>query len=151
GLNFNIVTQPAHGTISNFNAQTGTFTYTPQANFLGSDSLTFNVTDVGAPTPNLTSDNATFTFNVAGAVATGAVRQIGRVLVVTPLPRTDKGTNVITVSQVNSQIVVTVNGAIDTTHPNTTDLDRVVVYGAKASDQISVDPSVTLPTTLDGG
>ena len=48
-LVYQIVTGPQHGTISNFNASTGALTYTPTGNFLGTDSLSFRVTDSGAP------------------------------------------------------------------------------------------------------
>jgi hypothetical protein len=40
-----IVTNPAHGTLTNFNASTGTFTYTPGTEFWGSDSFTFKAND----------------------------------------------------------------------------------------------------------
>ncbi|MEO6810106.1 MAG: peptidylprolyl isomerase [Isosphaeraceae bacterium] len=149
-LVYNIVSPPAHGTISNFDTQTGAFVYTPAAGYLGTDSLGFQVTDVGDPTPNLTSSIATETFNVSTG-STGAVRLIDRVLVVTPLPRTDGGTNLITVSQVNGKIQVQVNGVIDQIQPAPGDLDKIVVYGSKAGDHITVAPQVDVPTTLNGG
>ena len=34
-LTYALLGQPSHGTISNFNASTGTFTYTPNPGFLG--------------------------------------------------------------------------------------------------------------------
>jgi cyclophilin family peptidyl-prolyl cis-trans isomerase len=64
-LSFVIDAQPANGTISNFNAQTGTLTYTPRVNFVGSDTFTYRVRDVGEPTPNLTSGPATVTVTVS--------------------------------------------------------------------------------------
>ena len=59
-LKFQIVAAPAHGTLSGFNPGTGTVTYTPAANYSGSDSFTFTVTDdAQAGTPaNLTSSPA---------------------------------------------------------------------------------------------
>ena len=42
---FNIISGPIHGQISNFNSDTGTLTYTPNNNFVGQDSFTFNATD----------------------------------------------------------------------------------------------------------
>jgi cyclophilin family peptidyl-prolyl cis-trans isomerase len=150
-LTFKLLSQPSHGAITNFNPSTGAFIYTPNKNFQGSDSLTFNVTTVGPPTPNLTSNPGTLTINVVGG-DTASVRVIGRVLVVTPPPRTDKGTNTITLTQsATSTIVTEVNGVIDATQPNVSTLDSIVVYGSKASDNISVDPAITLPTTLNGG
>ncbi|PHR97583.1 MAG: hypothetical protein COA78_27370, partial [Blastopirellula sp.] len=44
-LTYVIVTQPSNGTISNFNALTGEYTYTPDANYDGIDSFTYQVTD----------------------------------------------------------------------------------------------------------
>ncbi len=151
-LTYTLLSQPQHGTISNFNAATGTFTYTPNPNYLGTDSLNFSVTDVGAPTPNLSSTPATETITVNGA-NTGAVRMIGTVLVVTPVPKApgDKTKNVISVDQVNGNLQVTVNGQVDATAPAASGVDRIVVYGSKNGDNISVSSAVTIPTTLDGG
>ena len=61
---------------------------------------------------------------------------------VTPLPRTDRGTNTIEVTFVAGQIAVRVNGVVDTLRPAAADLDRIVVFGAKASDRITVAPDV---------
>jgi cyclophilin family peptidyl-prolyl cis-trans isomerase len=159
GLTYALTTQPAHGTVSNFNATAGTFDYTPNANFTGNDTFQYTVTDSGTGTTNLTSPPANITVNVSLG-STHAVRQIGGVLVVTPPPRTDHGTNIINISQLtdvtnaaNDKIQVTVNGVVDNIEPLVSDLSRIVVFGAKASDQISVDPSVSplVPVTLDGG
>ncbi|MDB5351047.1 MAG: peptidyl-prolyl cis-trans isomerase (rotamase) - cyclophilin family [Planctomycetota bacterium] len=152
-LLFTILTQPSHGTISNFNPTTGTFTYTANQDFIGNDTLTFKVRDVGAPTPNLDSGPATETIVVTGAT-TGAVRLIDRTLVITPPPKAslaDTSTNTILVNQVGNNIQVRVNGLIDVLQPLATALDRIVVYGTKNSDTITVGQEVTLPTTLDGG
>ncbi|MBX6315127.1 MAG: peptidylprolyl isomerase, partial [Isosphaeraceae bacterium] len=149
-LTYSIVTPPAHGTISNFNPATGTFTYTPATDYVGPDSVTFSVRDAGDPTPNLTSDATQETLNVVGAM-TGAVRQIGRVLVVTPPPGPRRQTNTIAITLSNGNIQVKVNNQIDAIQPPESELDRIVVYGAKASDTITVAPDVTLPATLDGG
>lgn len=152
-LQYTILTSPSHGTVSSFDATKGTFTYTPNSGFLGNDTLTFRVRDVGDPTPNLDSDPVVETFVVTGA-ASGAVRVIDRVLVVTPVPKAslaDKSTNTIVVDQVGGVIQVTVNGLVDVVMPNAADLDRIVVFGSKNSDTITVSQNVTLPTTLDGG
>ena len=163
-LTFQITTQPTHGTISNLNAQTGSFTYTPASDYIGPDSLTFTTTDVGPPTPNLTSAPATVAFSVNAGVTnavrletiTNAQTPALQVLFVTPPPRTDHGTNTITVHQVGDPtngpvIQVNVNGVVDSQRPAVTSLSQIVVYGSKASDKITVGPEVTLPTTLDGG
>jgi hypothetical protein len=61
---------PANGTITNFNPATGTLTYTPNANFFGSDSFQFTVsngTNTSAPaTVSLTVQNVAAT--VSGTV-----------------------------------------------------------------------------------
>ncbi len=160
-LQYALVTQPTHGTISNFNPQTGSLTYTPAANFAGSDSLQFQVSAVGsgASNPPLTSNVATVNITVSNP-HTGAVRLINDVLLVTPVPRTDKGTNTIVLNQIpdpttpgGSLIQVTVNGVVDAIEPSTSSLEQIVVFGAKANDTIIVSPNVdsTIPVTLDGG
>ncbi len=152
-LQYNLLSQPQNGTITSFDPATGVFTYQPNANFFGTETLNYSVTDVGAPTPNLTSNASTVTLTVAGA-PTGAVRLIDRVLVVTPLPAqtvVQKKTNTIAVDQVNGVVQVTVNGVLDNIQPNATALDRIVVFGSKANDTVRVNQSVTVDTTLDGG
>ena len=56
-LTYSIVTGPTHGSIS-LNSTTGAYTYTPDANYFGSDSFTFKVndgfTDSNVATVNLT-------------------------------------------------------------------------------------------------
>ena len=42
-----IVQAPKHGTISNFNATMGTFTYTPAAGFTGNDAFSYSATSNG--------------------------------------------------------------------------------------------------------
>jgi hypothetical protein len=44
-LTYSIASNPANGTVSNFNAATGEFTYTPNANYHGTDTFNVNVTD----------------------------------------------------------------------------------------------------------
>jgi Ca2+-binding RTX toxin-like protein len=61
-LTFAIVDQPANGTLSGFNADTGQVTYTPDTAFNGADTFTFTVSD-----GTETSDPATVTVTVSGA------------------------------------------------------------------------------------
>jgi tryptophan synthase alpha subunit len=65
-LTFAIASSPSHGTLSGFDAATGTVTYTPAADYSGSDSFTFTVTDDGtAGLPaTLTSEAATVSIHV---------------------------------------------------------------------------------------
>jgi hypothetical protein len=69
---YTIVWGPSHGSISNFDAATGTFTYTPAPGFVGTDTFTYTATSDG---PNLgappaTSNPATVTITVNQGVVT---------------------------------------------------------------------------------
>jgi hypothetical protein len=161
-LSYALVSQPSHGTISQFNPSTGTFLYTPNKGFVGTDSLQYIVNATGPQTtPAVTTSNpstVTITVTPAPPVSTGAVRVVGTVLLVTPLPEVGHGRNKIEVLQVpNSSsasgfvLEVMVNGQVDITQPSTASVDSIVVFGAKASDTITIDPSVTVPATIDGG
>ena len=156
-LTYSIVTPPTFGTITALDATTGALTYTPNTNYAGPDAIAYTVTD---PNSGLTSFATTIQINVTNA-STGAVRFIANdgsnstttpgVLVVTPNPRTDGGTNTILASVVNGQVQVSVNGVADVLSPTTDNVDRLIIYGSKASDTITVDDSLTAITTLDGG
>ena len=67
-LTYVIVSQPAHGTLGGV---APILTYTPQANFFGTDSFTFKVNDGQAD-----SNTATVTLNVAANTAQGSVTGI---------------------------------------------------------------------------
>lgn len=163
-LTYSLASQPAHGTITNFNSSTGTLTYTPDKDYIGSDSFQYTVGSTGPGTvPAVASSNpATVTLSI-GAGNTGAVRVVGtspdEVLIVTPVPRTDRGRNTIDLVQVadpladgGAVIQVVVNGEIDNTQPGIGDLVGIVVYGGnKAKNTIIIDPSVTVPSTISGG
>jgi cyclophilin family peptidyl-prolyl cis-trans isomerase len=157
-LTYQLVSQPTHGTITNFNASTGSLTYTPQNNFLGSDTFQYTVTSTGpnATPATLTSLAGTAQINTVSGV-TNAVRIIHTVLVVDPPPRTGRGTNTIGITQIpdtttgGQKLQVTVNGIPDSIQPSTSLISQIVVFGTKARDNITVDPSVTIPATLDGG
>jgi cyclophilin family peptidyl-prolyl cis-trans isomerase len=148
-LTYTLLSQPTHGTVTNFNATAGTLTYTANTGFTGADTLNYQTTDVGAPLPNLTSAPGTVTINVS-AGATGAVRLIGTVLVVTPLPNPHKH-NSITVDEVNGNIQVTVNGVLDTNQPATTSLSEILVYGENTGNTINITPNVDNYVSLNGG
>ena len=151
---FAITSQPANGTISQFNPQTGTLTYTPNHAFSGTDRFQYTVTATSGSS-SLTSLPSTVTLNVQ-PIQTGAVRLIGTVLIVTPPPTPRTGSNTIVVSETsdstNPLIQVTINGVLDGTQPAASNLSQIIVYGSKGSDHITVDPSVNVPSvTLDGG
>ncbi len=161
GLSFALLTQPAHGTLTNLNPTTGTVTYTPTAGFLGSDGFTFDVTDTTL-TPNLTSTPATvsLTVNVATGV-TGAVRLISvpstgdNVLVVTPPPNKKRQQNQVAISETTGAtptIQVEVNGVFDSIQPAASSVTELVVYGANTGTSVVVAPNVAVPAvSLDGG
>ena len=161
-VGYALASQPTHGTITNFNATTGTLTYTPAAGFMGTDNFTYGVTNTGGSPSPLAGNTQTVTLNVGAVppVNTGTVRVIGNVLTVTPRPRTDKGVNTIRVSEApdpasptTKRIEVFINGVFDATMPAVKDIQRVVVYGAKASDNIAIDKTLDPPirVTIDGG
>lgn len=65
-LTFALVVRPLHGTLTGFDQATGEVTYSPNANFHGTDSFTYSVTDDGtAGGPARTSTPATVTITVA--------------------------------------------------------------------------------------
>jgi cyclophilin family peptidyl-prolyl cis-trans isomerase len=162
-LTYSLVSQPSHGTVTNFNPSTGTLTYTPNPGFSGNDSLQFAVNSTGPKTTpaTLTSAPATVTITVSPAppVNTGAVRVVGTVLLVTPLPRAGGHVrNTIDVVQAASTatsttpvIEVFVNGQLDINQPAVSSIDSIDVFGSRGSDKITIDPSVTIPSLIDGG
>jgi cyclophilin family peptidyl-prolyl cis-trans isomerase len=149
-LTYALLQGPQHGTLTDFDPATGTFQYTPNPDYVGTDTVQYRVTENGDPGPSLTSQPSTFTLNVTGS-DTGAVRVVDGVLIITPPPRTDGGTNSIQVTQFGSNIRVKVNNLIDTNQPAVSSIDRIMIYGAKASDQVFVDPALTQPTWISGG
>lgn len=64
-LTFVIVTAPANGTLTSFNASTGAYTYTPNVGFSGVDSFQFQVTDSGVPPCTTNIGTVTITVNAA--------------------------------------------------------------------------------------
>lgn len=161
-FSYQLVGQPANGTAT-LNPTTGIVVYTPQSGFSGTDTFQYQVVATGAsgttPTP---VSLGTVTVNVGTApngptTNTGAVRVIGPVLVVDPLPTGIHAINSIVVNQVpnpatgTDAIQVAVNNVLDSTMPSVANISQIVVYGNKSSDRITVEPSVTVQTTLDGG
>ena len=69
-LSYAIVTQPAHGTISQFDASTGRLVYTPAAGYHGPDSFQYQVTGAGpwSGLPNTVSNPATVSITINAAL-----------------------------------------------------------------------------------
>lgn len=161
-LTYALLTQPKNGTVSDFNPNNGTFTYTPNAGFQGNDTFLYQVKATGPQsTPTITTSNpgtVTITVGPAKPVNTGAVRVVGGVLLITPLPHVGHPTNTIDVIQTPSTstssspvIQVFVNGQLDQNQPAVSSLTYIDVFGSKANDRITIDPSVTVPSLIDGG
>ena len=55
----------------------------------------------------------------------------------------------ITAAVVNGVVQVTVNGVVDQIQPTTANVDRVVIYGSKANDNITIDPTLAAIATID--
>ncbi|MGO9463793.1 MAG: peptidylprolyl isomerase [Isosphaeraceae bacterium] len=162
-ITYTLVSQPEHGTISDFDPTTGDFNYTPDKGFAGADTFQFTATATG---PN-NGTNGTIAVSPATSnpgtetilVGTGSVQQVGSVLIVTPDPRIDHGMNQIEVAEVPSStapsgnvIQVMINGVVNATQPDAGSLSRIIVYGGRlAKNNIYIAPSVTLPTTIDSG
>jgi cyclophilin family peptidyl-prolyl cis-trans isomerase len=158
-LSYALIGQPSHGTISNFNASTGTFTYTPTPGFLGSDSLQYQVTATGPQTtPATTVSNPGSVTIQVGPLLTGSVQIIGTALVIQPKPKFH-GINTIHVAQIPNAsasggaiIQVNINGQLDATQPAIGTIDRIIVFGGRtARNRVIVDPSVKVSTTIDSG
>ena len=76
-LTFAIVTPPAHGNATLNDATAGTFTYTPAAGYVGSDSFTFAVTDAQGTLSNTATESLTIT-DVAATANSGTLStQVG--------------------------------------------------------------------------
>jgi cyclophilin family peptidyl-prolyl cis-trans isomerase len=158
---YKLMGQPANGTAT-LNPTTGSVVYTPNRGFAGNDSFQYQVLAT-SPTSTTPTPISLGTVNIAVAATpivptanTGAVRVIGPVLVVDPVPTGVHATNFIVLNQVpdpagGNVIQVAVNGILDSTQPSTSAVSQIVVFGNKSSDNITVEPSVTLPATLDGG
>jgi cyclophilin family peptidyl-prolyl cis-trans isomerase len=158
-LTYTQLSQPSHGKVTNFNASKGTFTYTPNKGYLGPDSFSYSVSSTGPQTTPtiLTSLPGTVSITV-GPVKTGTVQVIGMALVVQPPPKFH-GKNSIHVAQIASPssaggaiIQVNINGQLDATQPAIGDINRIIVFGGRtARNQIVIDPSVKVSTTIDSG
>lgn len=71
-LTFSIVSQPAHGTVKLNDASTGAFTYTPDADYSGTDSFTYKASD-----GHDDSNTAKVSVQVEAAAADSALPELG--------------------------------------------------------------------------
>jgi peptidyl-prolyl cis-trans isomerase A (cyclophilin A) len=109
-----------------------------------STTLTITATDTSG-------NKVTRTMNAYVPGDTGAVRLLNDVLIATPLPRRHRGRNDIKINEFQGNIYAVVNGVADKTLVADTALMRVVAYGSKTGDTITVAPNVVADATLDGG
>ena len=72
-LTYAIATNPAHGTLSGFNASTGAVTYTPTSGYHGSDSFTFTASNTGGATSNAATETLTVAAGTPVATAQSGV------------------------------------------------------------------------------
>jgi cyclophilin family peptidyl-prolyl cis-trans isomerase len=124
-LTYSLVSSPQDGTISDFNASTGTFTYTPNVGFSGTDTFQYRVTATG---PNSTAAAAT---SNPGTVTISVAPQ----LVYNPPPPVVL-TNVELVTNKKHQVVgVTAifSGALDFTEANNKAFYRMATPGKRGS------------------
>jgi Bacterial Ig domain len=123
-LTFTTTSMPVNGTLSNFNPATGTYTYTPNNNFVGNDKFTYKVCDNG--TPSLCS-NATVYLTVTTAPNTPPT--IGSPATTTTIPE-DGGS-------------VTV--CLPITDPDATDTHTVTPCGALNGNVTYTIDNTTIP------
>lgn len=60
-----VTIEPSNGSITDINTSTGEITYVPDANFFGTETFTYEVCDIGYPTP-VKCGTAIVTINIAG-------------------------------------------------------------------------------------
>lgn len=143
-LTYDIKSFPTNGVLLNFNPTTGTVVYRADPAYIGSDTFQFTVKD----SAGLTSTPATVTILGVGG-DTRSVRIQNGVMIVTPPP--GPAFNDVKIVAINDLLRVIVNGKIDQQQPFASNVKRIIVFGSKRSDTITIDPQITIPATLNGG
>jgi cyclophilin family peptidyl-prolyl cis-trans isomerase len=126
-LSYSLVSQPSHGTISNLNTATGTFTYTPNIGYQGTDTFQYDVSASGPQsTPATTTSNpATVTITVTPTP--------------TPTPSPPPLVTMTAVREVTNkkhqvmELVVTFSGAVNAAEADDPALYRLATAGKKGS------------------
>lgn len=111
------------------------------------DSATITVT----ATDPIDHTTVTREFKVFVPGNTQSVRVLQDTFIVTPRPRRNGGKNTVEIREFNGNLMAIVNGVADATTLAADNAIRIVAYGSKTSDTITIDPSVTVPATIDGG
>jgi Ca2+-binding RTX toxin-like protein len=155
-LTFALVTQPANGTLTSFNAQTGTGVYTPNSAAVTGDSFTFRVMDDGG-----TDDGGQDTSAPATITLTAQSDEVPVSDADIRAARLRRGTLRIKGSRHDDVILVGLNEAatqlevtLNSRDVQTFDLDdvrRIRICGRKGDDFIRVDADVDVNARIDAG
>jgi cyclophilin family peptidyl-prolyl cis-trans isomerase len=129
-LTYSLVSQPSHGTVSDFNASTGTFTYTPAPGYVGADSFQYTVTADGpdSSAAPATSNATAVSIGVTGVSSPTPIPPPAP----TPLVSVENVQLVISKHQL-SEIRVTFSGALDSQEADQTGIYRLAHPGKKGS------------------
>jgi cyclophilin family peptidyl-prolyl cis-trans isomerase len=119
------------------------------------DSTTLTIT----ATDTKTGEKVTRVMHAYVPGSTGAVRILSdtrnnvtsNVLIATPKPRRDHGRNTITINEFQGNVYAVVNGVADTTQVASSSITKIIAYGSKNGDTITVSPNVLEDATIDGG
>ncbi|HKI21362.1 MAG TPA: Ig-like domain-containing protein [Isosphaeraceae bacterium] len=117
-LTYSFVSQPSHGTISDFNSSTGTFIYTPTSGFVGTDTFQYQVEATG---PNSTASTAT---SNAGTVT---------ISVTAPLVILSKVELVTNNKDQVVKLIVIFSGPLDSTEADDKEFYRLATPGKRGS------------------
>jgi cyclophilin family peptidyl-prolyl cis-trans isomerase len=129
-LTYSLVSQPSHGTVSDFNASTGTFTYTPAPGYVGADSFQYTVTADGpdASAAPATSNATAVSIGVTGVSSPTPIPPPAP----TPLVSVENVQLIISKHQL-TEIRVTFSGALDSQEADQTGIYRLAHPGKKGS------------------
>jgi Ca2+-binding RTX toxin-like protein len=128
-----LVSGPANGTLQIVDAATGEFVYTPNPNFIGTDTFTYRLSD-----GEFTSNEATVTIAVAQFV-----EQDGNLYVA----GTNGSDRIIVQSHSGGGVGIRMNNALY----GPFDAGHVVVFGYRGNDTITVSGRVPVSVTFFGG
>ncbi|HLW73450.1 MAG TPA: Ig-like domain-containing protein [Gammaproteobacteria bacterium] len=135
-LSFSIVANPSHGTVTINNLSTGAFTYTPAANYSGSDSFTFKATDSVTGTVSNTateSETVTSTVNATPTAGNGSVTTTANTAVSGTLSASDTDGDALSFAIVASPV----NGTVTITNSSTGAFTYTPNSGFSGSDSFT--------------
>jgi cyclophilin family peptidyl-prolyl cis-trans isomerase len=120
-LSYTILTQPAHGTIGQFNAATGTLVYTPNPGYFGPDSFQFQTVAMGPVS------------SPATVISNPATVAIAVEYVPPPLVTVTGVGDVMNKRHLVTQIIVHFSGDVNTTQADETSIYRLALPGRHGS------------------